>query len=91
MGLFGPFVYKTKGGKKFWLHMKEKGKAKLYYFSKEPAGALNSVPGGFEVVKNPKTGFPFLKKKVGGGIFGAFKSKKSQPEKPATEKPAETA
>lgn len=78
MGLFGPYVYKNKRGQKFWLHVKERGKVKLYYFSKDPVGALNDLPRGYEVVENPVTGMPFLKKKEGGGfLFGLF-GKKSQ-------------
>jgi len=73
MGLFGPYIYENKNGKKFWLHVRKKGKAILYYFSKDPRGAINSMPKGFTVVENPMTGFPFLKKKVGGGIGGLFK------------------
>ena len=63
MGLFGPYVYRTKTGEQFWLHVKEKGKTKLYYFSKDPAGALSSIPKEYEIVKNEKTPLPFLKKK----------------------------
>lgn len=73
MGLLSPYVYKTKDGKKFWLHTKAKGKVTLYYFSKDPVGALFNIPRGFDVVENTRTGFPFLKKSAGGGIFGAFK------------------
>ena len=62
MGLFGPYVYKTKDGKQFWLHVKAKGKVNLYYFSKDPAGALSSVPHGYEVIHNERTRLPFLKK-----------------------------
>ena len=52
MGLFGPFVYKTKKGQKFFLHATQRGKVKLFYFSKDPAGAINSLPAGYEVVEN---------------------------------------
>jgi hypothetical protein len=68
--------------------VREQGKAKLYYFSKDPVGALNNLPRGFEVIENPRTGFPFLKKKVSVGIFDIFKSKKAQEEKIEEEKPA---
>jgi hypothetical protein len=81
MGLFGPSVYKTKDGKKFWLHMKQMGKVTLYFFSKDPANAI-SMPRGYEVVENQKTSLPFLKKKE-GGLFGKKKEVK-------TEKKAET-
>jgi len=80
MGLLSPYVYETNEKKKFWLHMKRKGKVTLFYFSKDPVGALFNIPKGFIVVENTKTGFPFLKK-GGGGIFGAFKKTKSKEEK----------
>ncbi len=73
MGIFGPYIYENKKGKKFWLHMKKKGKATLYFFSKDPRGALHSLPKGFTVVENPKTGLPFLKRKAGGILGGLFK------------------
>jgi hypothetical protein len=78
MGLFGPFVHKSKTGQKFYLHVKEKGRARLYYFSKDSVGALNGLPPGFEVIENPRTGFPFLKRKTGGGLFGLFKPKQTE-------------
>lgn len=86
MGLFGPFVYKAKSGQKYYLHMKMKGKVRLYYFSKDPTGALFSVPTGYEVVENPKTGLPFLRKKIGGGIFSIFKPKHKKSAAEGTEK-----
>ena len=79
MGLFGPYIYENKEKKKFWLHMRQKGKANLYYFSKDPTGAINSLPKGFTVIENEKTGFPFLKKKAGGLLGGLFK-KGQQPK-----------
>jgi len=83
MGLLSPYVYKTKDGKKFWLHMKIRGKATLYYFSKDPVGALFNIPKGFIVVENTRTGFPFLKKSEGGGILSIFK--KAEKPKEATD------
>ncbi len=53
--------------------MKKKGKATLYFFSKDPRGAINALPKGFTVVENPKTGLPFLKRKAGGILGGLFK------------------
>ena len=78
MGLFSPYVYKSRSGHKYWLHVKERNKVKLYYFSKDMGGALNNLPKGFRVVENRKTGMPMLKKKEGGflGIFGGKKEKK---------------
>jgi|YelNatPaOPRAMG01_1025707.scaffolds.fasta_scaffold577826_2 hypothetical protein len=79
MGLFSPYVYKNKKGEKFWLHVKDTGKARLFYFSKNPEGALFSLPPGYEVVENKTTGLPFLRRKTGGFLF--FKPK----EKPTEE------
>jgi hypothetical protein len=80
MGLFGPYIYKTKKGQKFFLHSKERGKSRLYYFSKEQEGAMSGLPGGFEVVENPKSSLPFLKRKTSGflGLFGKPKEEKTE-------------
>jgi hypothetical protein len=78
MGLLSPYVYKTKEGKKYWLHMKRIGKTTLYYFSKDPVGALFNIPGGFEVASGSKQDFPMLKKKAGGLFGGGKKSGKKQ-------------
>jgi hypothetical protein len=86
MGLFTPFIYTNKKGKKFWLHSRQRGKAILYYFSKDPVGALKSLPSGYEVVENPLTGMPFLKKKESKGfferLFGFSKTKERENKKP---------
>jgi hypothetical protein len=78
MGLLSPYNYKTNDGKKFWLHMKKRGKATLYYFSKDPVGALFSIPKGYEVVKPPNRDLPMLKKKVGGFLDIFKKAKPSE-------------
>ena len=76
MGLFGPFVYKSKKRKKnFWLHVTMRGKTKLYFFSENPKGALGAIPRGFEVFEDPESGLPFLRKKRGGFFSGIGKSK----------------
>ena len=68
MGLFGTYVFKSKvKNKNFWLHMRIKGKSRIYYFSKDPKGAIGSLPGGYTVYEDPKSGLPFLKKKGGKG------------------------
>lgn len=82
MGLFGPFVYKSKKRKKnFWLHMTMRGKTKLYFFSENPKGALGAIPGGFEVFEEPESGLPFLKKKTGGFFGGIVKTKGNKKSK----------
>jgi len=88
MGLISPYVYKTREGKKFWLHMKMRGKATLYYFSKDPIGAFFNIPKGYEVVKSPNRDLPMLKKKAGGGLFSGVLKKSKTNEK--TEAPQET-
>jgi hypothetical protein len=81
MGIFGPFVYKSKKtGQKYWLHVKIRGNSKVYYFSKDPANALFSLPWGYEVVENPKTGLPFLRRKTSFGLLSLFKPKKEKAE-----------
>jgi len=70
MGFFGPYTYTSKKTKKkYYLHMKQKGGAVIYYFSQDPQGALFDLPPGYEVVENPKTGLPFLRKKKFGGFL----------------------
>lgn len=80
MGLFGPFVYKNKKKKNFWLHLRIRGKTKLYYFSNNPKDALGSLPKGFEVFEDPESGLPFLKKKNSGlfGLKGKVKREKTE-------------
>ena len=87
MGLFGPFIYKSEKGVKWWLHMKQQGKRKLYFFSKNPIDALPSLPPGYEVFENPRTGLPMLRKK-GAGVFGGLRGggkKKEQPSETESE------
>jgi hypothetical protein len=85
MGLLEPYSYKTKEGKKYWLHVKKKGKVTLYYFSKERVGAMFNIPKGFEVSSNTRQDFPMLKKKT-GGLFGGFiKKSPLKKEEPAEE------
>ena len=85
MGLFGTFVYKSKKRKKnFWLHMRIRGKSKLYYFSEDPKEAIGSMPSGFEVFEDPKSGLPFLKRK-GGGFLGRKKKVKKEEKKQVKE------
>ncbi|MEM7821821.1 MAG: hypothetical protein QXX38_03370 [Candidatus Aenigmatarchaeota archaeon] len=59
--------------------MKLKGKSRIYYFSKDPTEAIFNLPPGYEVVENPKTGMPFLRKKAPG--FFLFSSKKKNEKK----------
>jgi hypothetical protein len=77
MGLLSPYCYKTRAGKKFWLHMKRRGKTTLYYFSKNPVGAIFNIPRGYKVVKAPGKDLPMLKKGA-SGLFGSI-FKKSKP------------
>lgn len=49
-------------GQTYYLHTREgKGGARLYFFSKDPSGAID-LPPGFQIVENPRTGLPLVKK-----------------------------
>jgi hypothetical protein len=64
-----PYSYKNSKGQSYFLHGKQvtlQGgrQQKIHYFAREAkAGeSLDSVPDGYEVVENPRTGLPFLKR-----------------------------
>lgn len=63
MGLFGTYNYSNKRKEKFWLHSKERGKRKLYFFTKDPADAIPDIPKGFEVFESAKSGLPMIRRK----------------------------
>ncbi len=54
------FSYKNKRGITFWLHQR----GRLFFFSRDPEGAVDLPPGKWEVIENERTGLPMLKKKV---------------------------
>ena len=59
--LSGGFCYKNKKGEKWWLHVKiGKNNVPIYYFSKNPLGAVPKPPD--YIVVESKTGMPMLKK-----------------------------
>ncbi len=58
-----------KSGKTYYLHSKDvtlRGgrNQTIYFFAQDvrAEGALNSVPSGYVVMENPRTGLPMLKK-----------------------------
>jgi hypothetical protein len=61
-------VISKKNGKQFYLHSRVQTlrgghKVTLYYFAHEiKQGALETLPDGYEVSENPRTGLPILKK-----------------------------
>jgi hypothetical protein len=63
------FKFKNSKGQEYYLHSRStptaSGKARtLYFFARQPGeGALDSVPGGYEVSET-RTGLPVLKKKA---------------------------
>ncbi len=66
-----PFsVISKKSGKTYFLHAREQSlkggnKVTLYYFGGEAKeGAIDSLPEGYEISENARTGLPILKKKV---------------------------
>lgn len=72
-----------KSGVTYWLHLKEVerksdgGITKLYYFSKDPKGAIDAVPEGRVVMENERTGLP---------ILGSKNKKKAAAKAPAKKK-----
>jgi len=92
MGFFGPYKFKNKKtGKEWFLHVKENGKVKLYYFSKVSAGCLNDIPPGYEVSANDRTELPFLRKKAGPAQkkpSGGKQDKSVKEEAPSNSPPA---
>jgi hypothetical protein len=57
------YSYKNSKGQVFFLHSKDgKGGAKLFFFSKNPSDAID-LPDGFEVIENPKTFLPMVRRK----------------------------
>lgn len=61
-------VKSKKSGKMYYLHTKEVEltggrKQRIYYFAGEAsANALDSLPKGYEVIENARTGLPMLRK-----------------------------
>jgi hypothetical protein len=57
------FSFTNSKGQVYYLHSREgKGGAKLFFFSKDPSGAID-LPEGFEVFENPKTSLPMIRRK----------------------------
>lgn len=65
MGLFGPYTFKTKEGKIYYLHSVQKGNTKLYFFSRDEAGAEMDLPPNYEAFVSERTGMPMLRKRGG--------------------------
>lgn len=65
-------IKSKKSGKMYYLHTKEVQlaggrKQTIYYFAGETgSGSLDSLPAGYEVIENARTGLPMLKKKSAG-------------------------
>lgn len=62
-------VVSKKSSKTYYLHIRETPNAagkvtRLFYFSGDAKDAAESLPDGYTVVENERTGLPFLKKKV---------------------------
>ncbi len=61
-------VPSKKSGKTYYLHLREQprkngGITKLYYFAGDVRPeAVDSLPEGYIVIENERTGLPFLKK-----------------------------
>lgn len=57
------FEYTNSRGQKYYLHKRVgKGGATLFFFSKSSEDAID-LPERFQVIENPRTGLPMVKKK----------------------------
>jgi hypothetical protein len=57
------YEYINSKGVKYYLHVREgKGGAKLFFFSKDEKDSID-LPSNMQVIENPKTGLPMVKKK----------------------------
>ncbi len=57
------YAYANSKGVTYYLHERAMPNGNvLHFFSKDPAGAV-ALPPGYDVIENPKTGLPFIKKK----------------------------
>jgi len=57
------FEHTNSRGNKYYLHAREaKNGQKLFFFSKDPTGAIDK-PDEYRVIENGKTGLPLLKRK----------------------------
>ncbi len=90
-------VKSKKSGKMYYLHTKEVElaagrKQRIYYFAGEASkGSLDTLPAGYEVFENERTGLPMLRKKGGAAKKAAAVKKpaaKKAAAKPAAKKPA---
>jgi len=60
-----PYEYTNKRGQKYYLHSRPgPGGRKIYFFSRNPKGAEQSLPPGYTVVESERTGLPLLTKKA---------------------------
>lgn len=64
------YQYKNKKGQIYYLHSRDvklRGSGKdqtIYFFAKnQGSGVMDSIPSGFEIVENQKTGLPILRRK----------------------------
>jgi hypothetical protein len=64
-----PYEHQNKKGQTYYLHGKDVTlqngrKQRIYYFGREakPGEALDSLPAGYRIEENERTGLPFLKK-----------------------------
>ena len=63
------FAHKNKKGQTYYLHGKtvtlQNGREqRIFYFAREakPGEAMDSIPQGYRIEENERTGLPFLKK-----------------------------
>ncbi|MAE28567.1 MAG: hypothetical protein CMJ87_06235 [Planctomycetes bacterium] len=64
------YIQVNSKGQTYYLHgkdvvLKNGRQQRIFYFAREvrPAEALETVPEGYEVTENPRTGLPLLRKR----------------------------
>lgn len=63
------YTHKNQKGQTYYLHQREvtlRGsgrKQTIFFFAREvKPGAIDNIPAGYQVVENPRTGLPILKR-----------------------------
>ncbi len=57
-------MHKNSKGQAYYLHSRKVGNGQLLFFAKEAKeNAIESLPAGYTVVENGRTGLPIIKKK----------------------------
>ncbi len=65
-----PYAYENTRGVTYYPHQRtvtlagSGARQTIFYFSKDPAEALDAVPQGYEIYEGPRGALPLLRKKI---------------------------